>query len=336
MSLNFLILFFYLILNRISIGKFIGHYGADKHFIFSPDLLFGNGLKYLSKYLIHPHFWSSSIKFNFYGALDNASVYIPVALLVAGYGLFKMKSWKNQSGSFKAMTLFFVFFVLSLAPVITLFFSNTLLWENDRYGYLASAFIVPFIILLLYQIPWKSIRFPLMLGWVIGTIVFFSNMIDHCNKAGKLQHALLNTFNVPGETENIYILGSPDNYRGLYLFRDYETKGDFIRKSLKYLKGKEIENTIHHSAQFNSVFYPDRLNVKRPSTNEFIVSFAQGGNWFWKHGIGLSSYQNEHFTVTKNQWNYALTILSPNDNDYIIWSDGLSWKGGLLKDIPLN
>ena len=331
-----LMLISYLVLSRWAIGNFIGHYGADKHFNLNPDLIFGNGLKYLSKYLIHPHFFDGLIKFAYYEALSQPVVYIPTILVITGSIFLGFFKWKKLSPELRLSCFMLIVFAVALAPILTLYFSHTLLWENDRYGYLASAFFIPFLVLLLLNIPWKPVAKSLLVVWTGFTLFFFARMITHCYNAGKLQHALLDNFKIPDKANDLFILSSPDNYKGLLLFRDYDTKGDFIRKSLKYLKGVEFENKIHHVSQFNAVNMTDAIKVRLSSDKEFIIGFNQYGNWFWKHGIGLSSYETKEFNVRKNRYNLTCEIKHPKPNDYIFYSGGLRWEGRFFNEFELT
>ncbi|NNE25707.1 MAG: hypothetical protein HKN09_02585, partial [Saprospiraceae bacterium] len=324
---QFVLLFSYLVLNRWVIGNFIGHYGAEKHLNLNADLILGNGLKYLSKYGLHLHFWSPEIKFFIYEMLGNPIVYLPIIFAIIGVIAYRLWVWAELKPIARFSFLMLIMFGISLAPIITLFFSHAILWENDRYGYLASAFVVPFLLTLILGIPWRRLSYSILIIWAGATLYFFGVMITHCHNAGKLQRDLLVDFKIPEDTNDIYILSSPDNYNGLYIFRDYGTQGDFIRKSLKYLNGKEINNTIHHVSQYNAVRITDGINVKRLSQAKFVIDFNQYGNWFWKHGIGLSSYATAYYSVSKNRYNIICEIKDPKPNDYIMYNQGVQWVG---------
>ena len=58
------------------------------------------------------------------------------------------------------------------------------------------------------------------------------------------------------------------------------------------------------------------------------VTFKQYGNWWWKGGLGMSSYENEKYKVTTDEWcGYHLLIKNKHQHNYtIIYPDNLQWK----------
>jgi len=97
-SLQLLFIVLYFLLNKFSLGEWVGHYGEDDHLNFSPDLIFGNGVKHFVKHALLLHYFPYSIKEFVYNLLGNAKAYVPIVLFLLLLLVFVVKNFKSLSG----------------------------------------------------------------------------------------------------------------------------------------------------------------------------------------------------------------------------------------------
>ena len=321
-----LILAFYLLLTRLSLGSYIGHYGADQHLILSSDLILGNAWKYFCKNICFSHFWTFNLKSTLYNSLGTVIVYGSMtlaSLLILLVGLFK---WKNISSFIRLSGFQLVLFFIALSPIITLFFSWVLLFENDRYGYFASIFFLGSLVCLISGIKSAWIRYGLLISYSALCLFFFVKVVTYAHQAGHLEKQLVQNFNFEIHEGEIFILGIPDNYQGLYLFRDYENQAAFLKKSLAFYEHKTPISKLIDVAQFNAMSPQDSIVVLLKDDGAFHVLFGQTRNWFWQKGIGLSSYETEDYKVEKKKGYYQLNIKDKKPNQLFIYPQGGKWK----------
>ncbi len=321
-----LILIFYLLLSKWTLGNYIGHYGVEKHFVFSLDLLGGNSLKYFFKNLLFVHFWPFNYKSAFYGFLARREV-IYTALLITFFIIaFFLKKWNNLTNIDKLAFTKSLLFFLGIAPVITLFFSWILLFENDRYGYFSSLFFISGLFLFLNSIKYMWLKNILMMSYIAFALLFFAKMIQNSYIASIINNKLLENYTHINEDEEVFILGIPDNYQGLLLFRDYANEASFFKMGLHFNQKIKNKAKIFDVAQFNAATAQDGIKIQFLENGKIRVSFNQYGNWFWKNGIGLSSYETDEYVVERGDWFYDLDIKQKRKNQVFIYSNGLDWE----------
>ncbi|MBT8234333.1 MAG: hypothetical protein HKO66_08840 [Saprospiraceae bacterium] len=321
-QITFLVL--YLILSKYAIGDFIGHYGAEKHVVFDPKLIASNAWKYFFKHLFYVHFWSFKYKQFVYESLIMNNIFL-LATTISSVILLLFILSKKENG-LKDQVLLLILFVLALAPIITLYFYWQHPYENDRYGYLASPFIIAFVVKLLCLIRNNYLRIVTFLVFAFINVSLFINVISRNNAASKCLHGLLSDFKIPKQSDNVFILGMPDNFQGLYLFRDYKNNAHILKKSLDLMYNKRVTNKITPIAQFNQKNLNDSLKVDFIDSKTIHVGFKQSGNWFWKGGIGLSNYKTDLFNVEKKSGYYKITFSNASRDDLFLISVGTEWQ----------
>lgn len=319
-----ILLILYIALSKLALGNYIGHYGAEKHLVFDANLILSNGWKYFFKNLLFVHFYSFQTKAFIYDTILNNSILI--YSLSLSLALFVCSTIRLRSQFKIFITTNILLFFLALAPILTLYFYWVHPFENDRYGYFASLFFIAFVVALIYKIPNETIRKLVVFLYLGITAFFFVNMIVNANKAAFVQHSLLSSFEVPATNDTIIILGMPDNYNGMYLFRDHKKNAHILRKSLSMMYEKEFTNVIIDVAQFNQVDINDGLNVKVINNNTLRVGFNQAGNWFWKAGVGLTNYESDIFKVEVKSGFYDLIFKNGLNNYIFLYTDNNKWR----------
>lgn len=315
--LPLLIIVGYFLLYKITYNKWIAHYGVQSHIqLFSPES-FAAYAKYLVKYIGFARYYDYSIKNILFFFLD-----IPVltwwitaglvAFCATGLVFFKKMTIRNRLIFFSIS----VFFML-LIPVITLYFSYILLSENDRLGYMASAFLFMAFSLLLSYLPRKffylfSATFILIsTGLTIKTNGLWKN--SEILFASIVKNGIWKNINQP-----VLFLNVPDNLQGVPMFRTWDNDVPSVAEAINvYGKKKQLSYPIIEVGKYNITSPDNGVHVKMISDAEIIVVFNQWGNWWWNEGRGASDYETENFRVEFNYKGcgncYKLTLKNKKD-----------------------
>jgi hypothetical protein len=314
----------YLVLNRFTLGAVVGHYGAETHLSFELSKVLGNLVKYLTKYLGYTHFWSYGDRVWMYEHLIRPNI----LWAVVAAGTFLILScvffFRRLNGKVQLAFMSLLFFFIALAPVSNLFFSYHFPYENDRYGYLASAFFYPFMASLLFLLP-AILRWLLIPGLFYFHFGFFVEMVRDYSNSGRVLWSLLEDYRWE-DAEEVYVLGSVDNYNGIWVFKDFSEESIVLKESLEFLKKEEVKGEIHTITQFNMKRPADGLRVQVYSPDSLAVIQKQFGTWFQARGRGAGNYESEKVRFHLREGKYNLKIKDPDTARVYIYQDGLRWK----------
>ena len=316
----------YFLLTKLSIGDYIGHYGAENHLVFTPEIVLGNSWRYFFKNLAFVHFWPFKTKEWVYASfLAKPVVYYGLSALAIIFFIGTCIKWKSLSNLMRLSAFNLILFFIVLAPVINLFFMWLLGYENDRYGYLSSAFFVTAVIFLLTSIRSYYLKYFLIAIYSSVLLFFFTKMMGRAQNAGEIEHRLLSSFEFEDHEGDLYILAAPDNYRGLYLFRDYTNDALALREALDFFEHKDVKPKMIDVAQYNHHYLMDSIKVDFIDSTTLHVGFEQYNNWFWRNGIGLSDYETEDFKVERKPGFYRLTFKEPKPDQLFIYPQAGVW-----------
>lgn len=311
----------YLLVNRWRMGAWLGHYGDDVHLRFSLTDLMGNAWQYLVKYIAFsrdwPHGWKEAV-------VLVTRQYSGVIIILVAIVLFFWIGWLVRGSGRKTGTLLWagLLFGLALAPVLSLYVAWMGHVENDRYGYLASVFFLLAMQSLLLRGP----RWLMLAAWLIwGSMewICLQGNIDRWAQSNRLYISLLDDWRWTEETD-IYVLGIPENYQGLFLFRSF-IPGETLRDGLTWTAGKAIKGRIHEVAAFQVAELSDGLEVARVDDRTFDIRFRQWGNWFLRKGIGASDYRQDGYEVDFHEGGYRITFDEADPHRVMIYSNGGQW-----------
>ncbi len=316
----------YFFLSKFIIGHFIGHYGAEKHLNFDLVLILANTWKYLAKHVVYTHYHPFWLKEVLYAIMEKWSIVLTLGAILLSLGILWACHGRKINMSRCLAFFMMCLFLISIAPVINLYFWWILPYENDRYGYFASPFIIASIVLLIGSVQSQSLRIALGLGFTLLNLSLFASMIKTAWEAGVTKDRLIQSFRWENHAGDIYILGIPDNYNGMYMFRDFTDDGIAFRESLDLFEGKNVQGTLIDVAQFNQMTLHDRIDADFTGDTTIDVKMAQGKTWFWRRGLGLTDYEKETFTVELKGWFYKLQMEEiPGDAVFIVPQAGI-WK----------
>lgn len=315
----------YFLLNRWLLGTWIGHYGAEVHLRFEPKLLLANGLRYAAKHLFLARDWPHPAKqWLFDGLAQPWAAYglggLSIIALIIG-----LVYWQKLPAQGRLIVIAIIAFGLALAPVLNLYFNYTLHLENDRYGYLASAFLLLGLSAALYGLP-RWARLPLLLAYLAAYSFFLWQHNQYWQHSAQVYNQLLQDFEYPNRPA-AFLLNLPDNFKGAPMFRDYSGQDRAFQDALKYIKQKPYEGKLYEVAQYNMTRLTDGATATVDSTGTLRVEFNQWGNWWWRRGIGMGpGYNTPVYEVESEGHHYFLRLREPVPNAVFLVQRGPKWE----------
>ncbi|MEN0045536.1 MAG: hypothetical protein AAF806_00615 [Bacteroidota bacterium] len=321
---QFVMIVAWVILTKIVVGSYIGHYGASTHLQFDFYKVVGTFLKYVSKHFAFLRYLRVDDD-AFYAQLEQPTVVFGFLFVLFGLTGLAVKKWKNIRPEWKLMILTFLWSGIALLPVLNLYFQTSLAIENDRYGYLAWAFFASFFVLLLYQFFPRYLFVSFFLVYAGFHIHFNQKTIHWIAQSTKIQYKLLKDFDYHEHSE-IYLLGFVENLKGAYIFRDFTKDNRAFVDALKYIKRDAPRSKIYEVAQFNMVNPKDSLKATIDSVGRIQLTFAQWGNWWWRGGIGASSYETEKLKVEVKDLMLYITLKNPTEDALFLYQVGDHWQ----------
>lgn len=313
---------FYFAMSKIVYGQWVMHYGASTYSGFisldTAAKVYNYFIKYLALVRFYPHDYKAAI-FSF------TSKPIPFIFItsIALLGILILSRKFIQGSKISGLILLmFMFYVVSLLPVIQLYFSFLLYSENDRLGYLSSFFIFALIVLFIFRLhPKIRISFiALLICANIGCTFWISHLWMRSTEIYTAYYQNFDAYTY----EKVFLLGVPDNYHGIPMMRAYPSG---LEEALRYRKRKPFIGKMLDVIQFNQVSKEDGMQAKKINDSTLLVKFTHNGSWFWYWGLGAKSYETPEYKVTVEQWHYTVSFKNFNREKHIIlYPDKLKWK----------
>jgi len=315
----------YFLANKYFLGGWVGHYGEESHLNFDLPLMCGTAFQYLGKYSFFLHYLPFKVKIPIYNAIVSLPgiglIFLFSATMI--FYLFR-KSIKEKMQNSVLIIFSYLAFFMALFPISNLFFFNVQIYENDRYGYLASLFFYLFIGLVINKI---SGVFRWITAALFALAILFTGIktISMAHTAGEVTHAMVANFDYYDKKEIVF-LSKPDNLGGMQLFRDLSGEARSFTESLYHFQGKKYDGKIEDLAQINILSPNDKVKVAVIDSFTLKVKNPQNGSWFWRDGMGLIDYETEDYKITKHGWYYLLKRKVSTDNKTYLINNGLQWE----------
>ena len=314
----------YFILQKIIFRAWVGHYGAETHLNFDPTLIFGNLLKYTSKYLAFSRNMPHQTKETLYNNLDSVWIWGTFMFCIVLGFIYSVVKWEKLTKKAHLAWIFAAFYFIALLPILNIFFYYVLNIENDRYGYLPSVFLYLLIVLFLSNFPkWLS---GILVGvYLIFSIQFTLKNVNSWASGDKVFRGLLEDYRWQ-DAENVYVLAMPDNFAGAGMFRRYRRQDSSLRDALEYMYDKKPQGNLHEIAHFNQRKLTGDFTAEKDSTGLITLKFAYYGSWFWDCGHGANNYETDDFEFKTKGMKGKFRIKNPKPDDVIIFSNGTKWQ----------
>ena len=221
----------------------------------------------------------------------------------------------------------FGLFSLLMAPVMTLYFSYTLLTENDRYGYMASAFLFMGLALILSKLP-KFFFYSISIIYLCLSTYLLLKTNRIWYKSEKVFTHLVKEYNYWDAAE-VLILNAPDNYAGMPMFRVLAEESG-VKEAIEIYQHRKLNTRMIDVAQYNMTTPDDGAHIRVDSANQIMVIFNQWGNWWWRAGKGATNYENDLYKI-KFDYNgcgncYQLTFKNNKPRRVLLFQVGNQFK----------
>jgi hypothetical protein len=322
-SVQFLFLAIYFGLNKLILGTWVGHYGAAVHLRFDFAEIMSNSLRFLVKTLGFVRYYPHPLKEKIFNLIGQNHIWIPYVLIMAGLALITLIWLRNKQRKFGLGLLFLFLGLFALVPILNLYFNYLLHIENDRYGYLASAFLLMGFAVFISYCP-QILRWIITLSYLMISSFFLLRTNQYWSSSTQVYYSLLEQFDWY-EADHVFLLNLPDNLKGAPMFRDYSGKDQAFNSPLKYIRKKAFEGQLHEVVQYNMTDRVNGVTVQQDSTN-LKVEFKQWGNWWWRRGIGATGVENEWYQFSNQGHHYMFTPKTIPPNSVYLYQDGLDWK----------
>lgn len=313
----------YFLLNKIKIGDWVGHYGADTHLNMDPKYMSANMLRYTVKQFAFARDWEHNFKAPFFESLaDGRPFWLGTGIVLLAAAVWLL-FFRRLNLRLRWAGAAFAWFFVALLPVSNLFFYALQYSENDRYGYFANGFGWIGLLLLLSFLPKMFFR-AIIVGYVAVSAWFLMN-INHCwIESEKICAGLVEDFRWYDRDE-VIILASPDNYLGVFMFRIIGQINGF-NEALELRRGKPFKGNMWEVVQFNVVAPDYAITAEKDSTGLlYKIGFKQDGNWWWRNGIGATDYENDRYTFKMQQWHVEMQLKEKRPNTAVIYPVGNKW-----------
>lgn len=315
----------YFVLNRLILGGWVGYYGADVHLKFQLREILSHYFLYGFKYLAFSRYWPHPWKEGLVVLLQGPALLYTLSVIVGALLIFALARFRRRRPEGKGGLLFLLLFGLALAPVANLYFHYLLHIENDRYGYLASAFFFLGLSTVLSLLP-PRIYLPLAIAYLGVSSLFLWRTNSWWKQSTAVYYRLLDGFRWH-DAPAVYLLNLPANQQGALMFYDFSGEGLAFRDALHYIKRKPYEGDIYEVAQYNLAKPGDDVSVRIDSSRQLTVEFNQWGNWWWRKGLGMGGgYETEHYKVANHGQYYRLMLDSIPEGAVFLYQSGGEWE----------
>ena len=315
----------FFLLSKIVNGQWITHYGSSA---FNHFISIETGAKFYAYFFKHIFLlrqFDFDTQQKIYHYLELPFVFFILTcflLLFCFYALYRYKKGNNNYG---ILLLLLLLYFMAQAPVIQLYFSTLLYVEGDRLGYISSFFIFAFIAVLLFNNRFYFLKI-ILLGIILANIFYLAKMINYWRRSEQMMHQYLENYNFNFKpTDSVFILGVPDNYKGIYSMRTFDNYSG-LQMALKYRAKRNTSEYMKEVVQFNQNSFEDGLKVKKENDSTLYVDFSQYGSWFWRNAIGAQDTSTPNYDFKLEKWGYHITFRSRTKNQHIIYPDSLKWK----------
>ena len=317
----------YFLLNRLVLGAWVGHYGAETHLNVDPPQILGNFWRYGTKFLLFVRNWTHDWK-----AAQNEHlvsepwvyVYTAAAVLL---GVLFWRNYRTLAAELRLAGLGLLLYGWSLLPVANLYYAYILHVENDRYGYLPMAFFA----VALGAVLWRAGRWVFWIGggaYLLLSSWFLGQNVGYWQQNAHVYNNLLETFPEVAPTDTVYLMAFPDNYRGTPMFKNYSKGHTLVQHSLEHVAHRPAPAHVVQVTQFNMETPVDSFHVSGSPRDSVHLEFAQWGNWWWRNAIGGATYTTERYKWKRDAHRSHLIFKTPPDStrNVLLWTAGAEWR----------
>jgi len=313
-----------LLINKWTLGAWVGHYGAAAHLNLDVIGMMSTEIKYLVKHLTDARYFSFKTKALLFDKILSTPelVFFMLALCISVMLVYAIKI-KKIPGHLHLAFFGIAASMLYVLPVSNLYFYHLMVGSNDRFSYLPLTFILVCILALLSKTAkWFSI--PLLSMVILIQVYLQEKTITYWKESTALVHHLRDTFRWH-DRSHVFILNSPDNLNGIVMTSIIQAPSG-IDELLDFQTSRPYDGFMFDVFQYNMTTPEDGVKVEQTGPLQLKVTFKQWGNWWHLSGIGASSYENEFFKAEVLDYPYQITFKQFPEGSVILYQDGKEWK----------
>ncbi len=311
----------YLSLSKWRIGEWIGHRAQD-------EAMFGHWLDgivrtlgYALKYLFNTRHILSTPNQVLLQQFLNKNALLLFGLIVLMFLFLIIRRAEHRSKI--ELLPWLLSFSFALVPSLFLYMPSLFFGENDRYGYYASWFLFPGIVLLLYHLRGK-IRYVFLSSLLIMSLFHLKTIVAAWSENAQVQRALMEDFRWE-DKDYVFVLNMPNIYRGLYLFRSCGRES-ILKEALELIAHRETKAIIMDITQYNMMSLSDGVIISELGSDRYKVEHRYWGRWAWRCAQGEGDYENEYYAVDYIDKGFELQLKNMPPNSVLIYQDSLQWK----------
>lgn len=318
------LLFGGVILNKLTLGSWVGHYGASTHLRIDVLGMISTEMKYLVKHLADARYFSFKTKGQLFDTiLSTPEVIFFFTMLCITVMLLYFIKIKKISGPWH-----FGFFCLSASmlyvlPVSNLFFYHLHIGANDRFSYIPLLFFLASLVALFAKAP-RWLWIPVMSVILLVQVYLQEKTIRYWQQSTTVIKPLRDSFRWH-DNSHVFVLNSPDNLNGIVMTSIIEDASG-IDELIDYQTSRPYDGIMYDVFQYNMTSVNDGVKVEQTGPMQLKVTFNQWGNWWHLSGIGASSYENEYYKAEILDYPYQITFKKFPEGSVIIYQDGKEWK----------
>lgn len=212
--------------------------------------------------------------------------------------------------------------LLLYAPFVRVYFMYLIRFENDRYAYFASVFLLSFFVIVLFSFH-RIVRVVLFAAFAALSIYFIFPSVNSKAESGKLHATYLQKF--PDQIKgDIYLMNVPVYCNDSYMFR---SKNRFpIAFQAHY--GRNLFEKVKPILWYNAMTAKDTFIANQINDTTFDFGLKTNGSWLWREREGAASYETDDYKVNVGEWgNYTLIMKHAlREEDAMLWFDGKQFK----------
>jgi hypothetical protein len=318
---NALMIALYFIGTKWVYGVWVAHYGAEKHVVLDWNMMYECLLNYLTKFMVFFRYLPDGLKALYHQPLLHDIIRWAFPVLVILLSAIIVRSQNMTLQNKKIIGMLAASFFLMLLPVLNLDQSFTFEIQSDRYGYIASMFFYPLMVLLLFHFLNRKISLGISMIFLAISVILLIPAIGYWGKSGAIGMKLIRDYPLK-QGQQAFLLNLPDNYRGAYMFRNAFPEG------LNVVKGAQFKEDIHFIARVNILSADNETSVSMLSDSVYYVKCEEYGKWYYHVEPRKSTRIHADYKVDFDEWNtaYTLTIRDVRDSIYLLKCHGDEWQ----------
>lgn len=323
-GMTWALLLVHLLINKLTLGTLVGHYGADVHLQFNLINTVAAEFKYFFKHIFFARYFSFKTKNLIFDQILSSSTlafFLLTAFIMVS--LWYVIRIRKVRPAWHLVYFGIVASMILILPVVNLHFNHLQIGMNDRYSYFPLAFLSMSLVALCSMIRHKAI---LILPVVfLGVSIYLQQKtIVYWKQSADVLYSLKNDFRWH-DAPYVFVLNSPDNFNGIVM--TCMINGDTgIDEVIDYQTDRPYNGKMYDIYQFNMTSPADGVKVEQIGPMQLKVTFNQWGNWWHRNGIGASNYENEYYKVEMLDYPYILTFKQFPEGSVVIYQDGKEWK----------